>query len=779
MVRRISAMHGPFRLLAVTLLLWVAVVPIAPAQQVADETALILTGEVQIEAELFGVGSVVRPGDFCGVRLRLTDRGDRVRDSIVRLRLRDPDGDEALVQRPVTLNPGRPISLWLYAQLPPGFDPQSLLTVTVHEVDEGGAGRQIAAGRIAPQRVVSITDGLIAVMGRRGGGLEAYTVRDDSGTPTPTSHEIINVITGVTPDQAPDAWMGWAPFEALVWIDGDPTDLRADQAAALREWINRGGRLIVVLPSVGQLWLNSANPLIDIMPAMEVTRREDVNLELYRRLLTNRTNLPLPGRAVVHVFQPAPFADEQQAMPILAGPDGAPVVMRRLLGAGDVTVVGLDLGNASLTGRIDAQVIWHRLLGKRFDVRTRTEIAGTGNFSRLSPTRVDDVLAGMINKTGSAGVGVLLGLIVFALYFLLAGPVGFGLLSKWGARQHAWLIFVGVAAIFTVIAWGGATIIRPRTTDLTHITILDGVHGQNIVRARSWFSVLLPEYGASTIAIGDPHAPASSDSSVRHTLWPWQAPSPGTRTPFPDQRSYTIDARRPDTLRVPTRSTVKEFEARWMGPPPWRLPRPVERDLFIDANGSINGSIIHELPGALENVTIVLNRGQSPLVDVRDGGPLLANVWAWSPFGSASWAPGTALDLSTLHYRDADNGEAFFQSIRRTAELLANVAPGDTSLSNLDRSIRAINWFSAAEPPAWKTTTFGAGALRRASTHNLDLSRWLTQPSLIVVGQLSASETPIPVTVDGERPPSGGRTIVRWVYPLAPDPPRPTRDGAF
>ena len=248
------------------------------------------------------------------------------------------------------------------------------------------------------------------------------------------------------------------------------------------------------------------------------------------------------------------------------------------------------------------------------------------------------MLAGMINKTGSAGVGVLLGLIVFAVYFLIAGPIGFGLLSKWGARQHAWLVFMGVAAVFTMIAWGGASIIRPRTTDLTHISIVDGVHGQNVVRAHSWFSILLPEYGAATVAVGDPDAPALGADDLRHTIWPWQAPSPGARTPFPDQRSYTIDARRPESIRVPTRSTVKEFESRWLGPPPWRLPRPVERDLFIDANGAINGSIVHELPAALENVTIVLNLRQAPLVELRDGGPLLANVWAWSPFGSAtSW----------------------------------------------------------------------------------------------------------------------------------------------
>jgi hypothetical protein len=59
--------------------------------------------------------------------------------------------------------------------------------------------------------------------------------------------------------------------------------------------------------------------------------------------------------------------------------------------------------------------------------------------------------------------------------------------------------------------------------------------------------------------------------------------------------------------------------------------------------------------------------------------------------------------------------------------------------------------------------------------HGLDLSRWLTQPCVIVIGHLvqeDAGACPVPLTVDGTEIGSRGRTVVRWVYPLPPAPPR-------
>ena len=65
---------------------------------------------------------------------------------------------------------------------------------------------------------------------------------------------------------------------------------------------------------------------------------------------------------------------------------------------------------------------------------------------------------------------------------------------------------------------------------------------------------------------------------------------------------------------------------------------------------------------------------------------------------------------------------------------------------------------------------------------------WFTQPCVIIIGQLGegtgkgSAASPVPVLIDGELLPTRGRTVVRWIYPLAANPPdvgapRPKEDA--
>ena len=44
--------------------------------------------------------------------------------------------------------------------------------------------------------------------------------------------------------------------------------------------------------------------------------------------------------------------------------------------------------------------------------------------------------------------------------------------------------------------------------------------------------------------------------------------------------------------------------------------------------------------------------------------------------------------------------------------------------------------------------------------------RYPTGPSLIIIGYLVDSTTPVPLKVDGQTPRGTGLTVVRWIYPL-------------
>ncbi|MFG0254929.1 MAG: hypothetical protein ACF787_07505, partial [Rhodopirellula sp. JB053] len=54
-------------------------------------------------------------------------------------------------------------------------------------------------------------------------------------------------------------------------------------------------------------------------------------------------------------------------------------------------------------------------------------------------------------------------------------------------------------------------------------------------------------------------------------LSPWEPPVTDvlTQSSFPDNRAYRVDARRPNAMRVPTRSTIKQIRADWEGEPIW------------------------------------------------------------------------------------------------------------------------------------------------------------------------------------------------------------------
>ncbi len=744
---------------------------------------------VEIENDRFGVADTMRPGSWAGVRLRLTDGGDRAREVVVRLALRDPDGDTLLTQRTVTVSPRGVQHVWLYAPMPWSTSATSAFGVTVEELrgsgesgeEADGAARVVGSGRVGPRGVAADSDAIIGVVGGMpAGGLSAYGITPDGSEEPLGAHEMIRVIAGISPRDLPDRWMGLAMFESLVWIEGDPGELSKAQADAVEEWVRRGGRLVVALPSVGQAWEDGrANPLARILPSASMERREMFDLERARPLLRPRDRSPLPNGRTVHFFAPRAGVVFEEAAPVLSIREGV-VAIRRVLDAGSVTLVGFDLSDQALAAGVDAQMFWHRLLGKRFDVLSREQIRRLAEDKRTllfarHRAWIDEGVGAEVAKSGSASVGVLLALIVFAVYLLVAGPGSFALLRSRGAAQWSWVAFAGIAGVFTAIAWGGAAATRPLKTEIQHLTFLDHVYGQDQQSARSWMSVLLPTYGDRRVEIDG----ASGSSGVHNALAPWQDPAVLASASFPDTRPYVMDSRAPSGLTVAARSTVKQFRADWLGGPAWRMPAPPAdgplRLAQVGGRTTVTGSLSHGLPGPLRDVVIVVVRGQTPLgVDPGAGGKLLAFASAWRLV--SAWEPGQPLDLQqTLTPTGAEAAEQYFESLSRDVSpgTFGSLAPSDPGAVRRSlRRLEALAWRSMLGPPDYLNRgTDTRYSLLARDGQGPDLGVWFTQPCVIVVGRLDEAPLPIPMRVDGREPPSVGRVVVRWVYPLPPTPP--------
>lgn len=750
---------------------------------------------IGVQPEFFGVGGFVRPGGWAGVRVALQSSGDQVQNVVVRLHVPDPDGDVALYQRTIALNPGQPQYVWLYPRLPYSIGTSTIFTITVHESTESAGatsaavGRQLAVARLQPSRVLDSDSGmqgsaLIGLVGRVKMGLELYSERPPGGRGRlpGTSHEYLELVTDLTPAILPDAWMGLSPFDTLIWTEGSPAELSEETAQAVREWVHRGGHLVVVLPSIGERWTDPrGNRLIDITPRVTVTRRDEVDLDGYRAILTDSKALPLPKRAVVNVFTPVAGAAREEATPIIAGPDLAPIVVRRLVGTGMVTLIGIDLANTALAGRLDPRTLWHRILGQRADTLSSAEMSQLTDpaakrdvdFLNRESVWVDSGIGSQINMTGDAGTGVLLAIIVFAVYLLVAGPLGFAALKRRDWQKHAWVAFVGAAALFTVVAWGGATALRPSGLNVRHLTFLDHVYGQSVQRAHGWAAVFLPEYGVARVALGDPQGP------WRDVLAAWDDPEAVSSGVFPDSRSYVVQNRAEGSLRVPARSTVKQFEFDWAGPPTWKMIRPAgEGGVTLDSNGRLIGALTHDLPGPLTNVQMVLVQRQRPYVDLGDGGHMQFNTLAVKLAGA--WDPGATIDLAAQFQGKANEiGDNYFGVLARGSKRGMNFDGTVRDLRSVLDNLRLVSWLPMIEPPTW-TSRAGGGVktvLQRRSTHGLDLGAWFTEPALLIVGEIENGPSPAPIMVDGRPSEAAGRTFVRWIYPLTGPPASPASDG--
>jgi hypothetical protein len=258
---------------------------------------------------------------------------------------------------------------------------------------------------------------------------------------------------------------------------------------------------------------------------------------------------------------------------------------------------------------------------------------------------------------------------------------------------------------------------------------------------------------------------------------PWKSPDQTSTVTFPDARSYVMSAADPWRLTVPTRSTVKQFRADWLGPAVWEMPfPPTPADRPIATAQGLRGSLVHNLPGPLTNVTIVLNLGpvsEQAMVDSYSKGAgrgqdprTRTYAWRKNPALSdgADWAPGQPMDLSA--YRIV--GDELLQ--KRLGNQLPRSNMGIVPNVDTASGLSLANWLGHIPGPELAGIPGGGTvvALQR-TTHGLDLTKYLLRPCLIVTGEV-VDACPTPLKVGGNEFEMSGRTVVRWVFPLEADP---------
>jgi hypothetical protein len=228
-------------------------------------------------------------------------------------------------------------------------------------------------------------------------------------------------------------------------------------------------------------------------------------------------------------------------------------------------------------------------------------------------------------------------------------------------------------------------------------------------------------------------------------------------------------------MTPPTRSTIKQFRVDWAGTPKanWRLPTPIGgpttepgeiRLMPREAPGEgvhlLEGVLQHNLPAPLRDVVVIVVDEQTG----RGRDLIQEQVRAFAFPRATEWAPGEPFDLAelTLLERITHNRELHKYLDAQVRSNWGGESPGSVD------GLSAIALLNALPAP---TRTQNTRVLRQA-THGWDITRWLTQPCVILLARLGDDvDCPAPITLNGREVELQGHTFLRWIYPLPDDPP--------
>jgi len=813
--------------------------------------------DILIELDRFGVGGTYRPGGWVAARFRVTQRGGEPQAVQLVWETPNADGDIAENTRSLVLNPGTPTVRWLSAWLLPSVDTATTFAVRLHAEEGGRRGRELAATRISPTSAaapsvqVDLSQSLLGVFGASRLNLDGYATQFGMQQFPRGMHETTRVIAGLDAREIPDRWEGLGAFEALIWTDASPAALELEEAESLRQYIARGGHLVIILPQAGNPWnfgSSAGSALGELLPSRPPQRLESVPISQLTSLLSKVDGVRNP-RAVTSVNVWDPESLDRGWVPFLGLParrspisgtliaepeslDGRCVAIQRLVQHGRVTIVGIDVAAISRLGLQagglpQADAFWNRILGRRGDTPSGEELDTLDKATprRLTPDNAPrftmgggELIASRIGMTGPAMTGTLLAIVVFTVYWLVAGPLGFVLLKRSGKVRHAWLAFLLTGLAFTAIAWIGGAAIRLGSVRLQHVTILDHIARvpgdppstePQLQRAISWMSVYLPGYGSTRVEI-------ASDPGQRDLLASWLAPGTSPQR-FPNIDRYVVPYTSPNAFSLPSRATATLLEARWMGtldPDLGRLPyasdpsQPIREVIARtpSLSASMQGKLRHELRGTLSHVSILhisslrtpLRRMLGERAEAAAQPALPGELPAIGLYYyKASWAPGEDLDLSQMYIaertgqatplraEDARSPRSLARSFlkRYREDIVAETSAlglGSPTVTltgrNWARLIEMLSFFNMLPTPQWFTEGAFIDALPprylRQLGREMDLSAWFTRPCVIIIGLLEEDQPdgktpcPVPMLVDGSRPPASGTTVVRWICPL-------------
>ena len=435
--------------------------------------------------------------------------------------------------------------------------------------------------------------------------------------------------------QLPDVPFGLDAIEAVVLETSDQnirTSLARGDADRLRDWVARGGHLVV---AIGEGWRETAEALGDLMPArpIEATGRAGLLEDL--GALESFADKPfrVSGGRRLKVVPVEGWAD-RGGVPI-ASTAATPLVVRAAYGLGRVTLVGLDVAHPPFRDWPDRRYFWDKVLDLR---RSGSEDLG-GSYGSTGGGAIIQSAAPELGARLHRALEVFPGVKIvpfgwvagFVLgYIVLIGPLEYLFLRKVAKRMElTWLTFPVIVAATCGLAFAGAYAIKGDELRVNKLDLVDYDQDGGTYRGRSWLTLYSPENHDYRLAL----EPAGPDfkpvpEAVEQSLSWYGSPDPVSRNMGRialGQAAYRYEpAGEPRQLagvRVAIWST-KAFVGRWSGTSKAVL---LDSDLRPTSGDRLSGSVRNRLGKPMVRARLFYGRNVYDLGRIAPGAVVLVD----------------------------------------------------------------------------------------------------------------------------------------------------------
>ena len=439
---------------------------------------------------------------------------------------------------------------------------------------------------------------------------------DGKGTMALPSFVAVDVPT------APDPWICYEGFDALLWIDPDPDQMKdAAQLDAVLEYAARGGILLVAATPGARI--PGGSPLAAALPAA-VAGHDDASADLVLSGLCRGSPRGTAGRAPVSVAR----LEGVRGRVLRSLDDGRPLVVRGDYGLGSVVLLAFDPRGLGSSGIEDRASLLLALFGAA---------AGPG------PDEEDYQGAGVQAVVGHLRKRFMtpppLGLLVLglAVYVLAIGPVDYFVLKRKKKLRRTVVTFPLIVLSFTLLAWGASFLLFGGEAGKARVAFLDfatapGRDG-DVYRGLDFLGTYSPT-GTSL--------EASWDAPRSFVAFPWL----GSGTGYGGQGDsggleglarIAPDGRPSALVDVPLRSH-RTVQARFSGTVPAALSTSLH-----EGEGGTTLSITNGFRIPVHDLQVAWGRSVTSLGDLAPGDhvelPLAAKGQGWSRLKASGFLP--------------------------------------------------------------------------------------------------------------------------------------------